>query len=107
MIWSIRLFKKGKKLVENDSDKGFMREAAKIAVKDNPLIDNHLYKLAKVPFIYYVNTCNFCLFSMQNICLRRGVMPGSAGGLMAPPNFGRSVNPISTREDRLCPPNYY
>ena len=57
MIWGIRLFKKGKKLVENDSDKGFMREAAKIADRENPLIDNHLYKLAKVPFIYYVNTC--------------------------------------------------
>ena len=62
MIWGIRLFKKGKKLVENDSNKGSMKEAAKIADKENPLIDNHLYKLAKVPFIYYVNTCNFCLF---------------------------------------------
>ena len=26
---------------------------------------------------------------------------------MAPPDFGRSVNPISTRGDRLCPSNYY
>ena len=26
---------------------------------------------------------------------------------MTPPDFGRSVNPISTRGDRLCPPNYY
>ena len=26
---------------------------------------------------------------------------------MAHPNFGRSVNPISTRGDRLCQPNYY
>ena len=24
-----------------------------------------------------------------------------------PPDFGRSVNPISTRGDKLCPPNYY
>ena len=32
----------------------------------------------------------------------RGVVPGGA-----PPYFGRSVNPISTRGDRLCPPNYY
>ena len=23
------------------------------------------------------------------------------------PDFGSSVNPISTRGDRLCPPNYY
>ena len=26
---------------------------------------------------------------------------------MAHPIFGRSVNPISTRGDKLCPPNYY
>ena len=32
----------------------------------------------------------------------RGVAPGGA-----PPDFGRSVNPISTRGDRLCPPNHY
>ena len=25
------------------------------------------------------------------------VVPGGAGGAMAPPDFGRSVNPISTR----------
>ena len=27
----------------------------------------------------------------------RGVVPGGAGGAMEPPDFGRSVNPISTR----------
>ena len=27
--------------------------------------------------------------------------------ITANPDFGRSVNPISTRWDRLCPPNYY
>ena len=27
----------------------------------------------------------------------RPVVPGSAGGAMAPPDFGKSVNPISTR----------
>ena len=26
---------------------------------------------------------------------------------MAHPIFGRSVNPIPTRGNRLCPPNYY
>ena len=36
----------------------------------------------------------------------RGVV-GGAGHAMAPPDFARSVNPISTRGDRLCPPNYY
>ena len=34
-------------------------------------------------------------------------VPGGARGAMAPPYFGRSVNPISTAWDRLCPPNYY
>ena len=29
--------------------------------------------------------------------MHRGVVPGGAGGAMAPPDFGRSVNPISTR----------
>ena len=35
----------------------------------------------------------------------RPVVPGDAGGPMAPPDFGRSVNPISTKGGRLCPPN--
>ena len=35
----------------------------------------------------------------------RPVVPGGAGGAMAPPDFGRSVNPISTMGGRLCPPN--
>ena len=35
------------------------------------------------------------------------VIPGCAGCAMAHPDFGRSVNPISTRGDRLRPPNYY
>ena len=32
-------------------------------------------------------------------------MPGTCA--LAHPDSGRSVNPISTRGDRLCPPNYY
>ena len=37
----------------------------------------------------------------------RPVVPGGAGGAMTPPQFGRSVNPISisTKGGRLCPPN--
>ena len=35
----------------------------------------------------------------------RPVVPGGAGGAMAPPDMGRSVNPISTKGGRLCPPN--
>ena len=37
----------------------------------------------------------------------RPVIPGCAGCAMAHPDFGSSVNPISTRGDKLCPPNYY
>ena len=37
----------------------------------------------------------------------RGVVPRGTGGSMVPPNFGTSVNPISTNCNggRLCPPN--
>ena len=35
----------------------------------------------------------------------RGVISGGAGGAMVPPDFGRSVNPISTWGGSLCPPN--
>ena len=34
-------------------------------------------------------------------CEYRGVVPG---GAMAPPDFGTSVNPISAKGGRLCPP---
>ena len=37
----------------------------------------------------------------------RAVVPEYAGCAMAHPDFGRSVNLISTRGDKLCPPNYY
>ena len=44
--------------------------------------------------------------------LYRGVVSGGAGGTMAPPDFGRSVNPISTRgadydpTSLLAPPDF-
>ena len=38
---------------------------------------------------------------------RRSVVPGGARGAIAPPDFGRSDNPISTRRGRLCPLHYY
>ena len=34
-------------------------------------------------------------FKIQHTC--RGAARGGAGGAAAPPDFGRSVNPISTR----------
>ena len=37
----------------------------------------------------------------------RPVVPACAGCARAHPDFGRSVNPISTKGDRLCPPHYY
>ena len=33
----------------------------------------------------------------MNVTICRGVVPGGAMGAMAHPDFGRSVNPISTR----------
>ena len=36
-----------------------------------------------------------------------GYRPVDPGAAMAPPDFGRSVNPISTRGSRFCPPQYY
>ena len=38
---------------------------------------------------------------------RRGVVPEGAGDAMVHPDFGRSVNPISARGDRLYQPNCY
>ena len=35
----------------------------------------------------------------------RGVVPGGAGVAKAPPDFGRSVNPISTKGGRFYSPN--
>ena len=35
----------------------------------------------------------------------RPVVPGGAGGAMAPPDFGRPINPISAKGSRLFPPN--
>ena len=36
----------------------------------------------------------------------RAVVSGGAEGVLAPPEFRNTVNPISTREGRLCPPHY-
>ena len=36
----------------------------------------------------------------------RAVVSGGAGGALASPEFGSSVNPIPTRGGRLCPPHY-
>ena len=52
---------------------------------------------------YYVNVHSVIIFSYcveldwQNNHTCMGIVPGGAGGAMAPPDFGRLVNPISTR----------
>ena len=46
-------------------------------------------------------------FRWYSFVVCRPVVPRCAGCAMAHPDFGRSVNPISTRDHRLCPPNYY
>ena len=55
------------------------------------------FKLHFAP-LYIINYVYITVFS-------RPVVPGGDGGAMAPPDFGKSVNPISTRGGRLCPPN--
>ena len=55
----------------------------------------------------FLNSMSFFILCFWNRAIHRPVVPGCAGCAMAHPNFGRSVNPISTRADRLCPPNYY
>ena len=47
----------------------------------------------------YVNT-------QTNYQYYRGDIPWGSGGVMAPQDFGRPVNPVSTRGGRLCLPNY-
>ena len=47
---------------------------------------------------HYISVMNISIEAL----LFRPVVPG---GAMTPPNFGRSVNPISTYGGRLCPPN--
>ena len=42
-----------------------------------------------------------------NYIVIQGCRPWECRGAMAPPDLGRSVNPISTRRGRLCPPHYY
>ena len=51
--------------------------------------------------------CKMCRYVIHTILSIRPVVPGCAGCAMAHPDFGRSVNPISTSGDRLCPTNYY
>ena len=52
-----------------------------------------------VAFSEYMNFNKCACFCTKSKLLsnNRGVVPGGAGGAMALPDFGRSVNPISTK----------
>ena len=56
----------------------------------------YILKLTKIQSILSFCICMYII---------RPVVPGCAGCAKTHPDFGRSVNPISTRGDRLCPPN--
>ena len=49
---------------------------------------------------------NLTLFIIDVSPYIRAVVSGGAGGALAPPEFGSSVNPIPTRGGRLCLPYY-
>ena len=47
-------------------------------------------------------------FAFHNTIFLRAVVSGGSGGvILAPPEFGSSVNPIPTRGGRLSPPHYW
>ena len=47
------------------------------------------------------------LFNLSQACIVRAVVSGGAGGALALPEFGSSLNPIPARGGRLCPPHYW
>jgi hypothetical protein len=54
------------------------------------------------PYIYFIFSL---IYISTPLCApSRPVVPGGAGGAMTPPNFGRSVNSLSTKGGRLCTP---
>ena len=50
------------------------------------------------------NISNFDQQPLTELIKSRPVVPGGAGGVTVPQNFGRSVNSILTMGGRLCPP---
>ena len=46
-----------------------------------------------------------CLTFLIRAAQTQACRPWGCQGCQAPPDFGRSVNPISTKGGRLCPPN--
>ena len=56
-----------------------------------------LSKILAVKFCETRETRETPLYNYTLQQVRRPVVPGGAGGAMAPPIFGRSINPISTK----------
>ena len=60
-----------------------------------------------LPFLKFMDLLTICrmkcqIYNVQYLSFHfRGVVPGGAGDVRGPPDFGRSVNPISTRSSRL------
>jgi len=71
------------------TDKGHLISKAIHGVLDSP--KKKKKKRKRFDFIYHSS---------------RAVVSGGAGGTLAPPEFGSSINPIPTRGGRLCPPHY-
>jgi hypothetical protein len=58
-------------------------------------------------FVCFVRIYGSTIFFSRST-LVTGMQQGEGqGGAAAPPDFGRSVNPISTKGGWLCPPQYY
>ena len=57
-------------------------------------LDTYNNKKRKEKSMTVMQTINFCQRLLVN---NRDAARGGAGGAAAPPDFGRSVNPISTR----------
>ena len=67
-------------------------------------VTDFLIKLGLKPPLHVLE---ISIFSLNHV-ISRGVVPGGVGCAMAHPDFGRSVNPISTKRDRLllAPPDF-
>ena len=65
-----------------------------------------MYSVQHISYrIFFLSIWILFYYQYSEYNTRPVVVPGGAGGAMASPDFARSVNPISTKGDRLCPPN--
>ena len=54
-----------------------------------------------------VISCNVVVFPTESLLVSRDFQTHLQDDLALPPVFGRSVNPIQTRREILCPIHYY